>query len=61
MQDFINLIMLICAIVASLAFGVLAAHTLCRTAFALLRLHAISVANERLEKAALLSQAPLHG
>jgi len=61
MQDFMNLIMLVCAIVASLAFGVLAAHALCRTAFVLLRLHAVSVANDRLEKAASLSQTLLPG
>ncbi len=51
MQDMINLCMLVCAIAASLAFGVLAAHALCRGAFALLRLHASSVAESKLEKA----------
>ncbi len=55
MQDIINLSMLVCAIAASLAFGVLAAHALCRTAFALLRVHAISVQSARLEKASATS------
>ncbi len=55
MQDLINASMLVCATAASLAFGVLAAHALCRGAFALLRMHATSIANERLEKASATS------
>lgn len=43
MQDLINTVMLVCAILASLAFGVLAAHAICRAAFASLRAHAQSV------------------
>jgi hypothetical protein len=43
MQDAINTLMLICASLASLAFGVLAAYVICRMAFALFRIHARSV------------------
>ncbi|HEY0784907.1 MAG TPA: hypothetical protein VGD62_03490 [Acidobacteriaceae bacterium] len=39
-----NLVMLICASLAALAFGVLAAQLLCRVAFSALRLHARSIA-----------------
>jgi hypothetical protein len=46
MQDAINTLMLICASLASLAFGVLAAYGICRAAFALFRIHARSVASE---------------
>ncbi len=55
MQDMLNLLMLVCAIAASLAFGVLAAHALCRAAFALLRMHAGSVADRKLEKVSATS------
>jgi hypothetical protein len=44
MQDALNLLMLICAAVAALAFGVLAAYVICRLAFAALKLHARSYA-----------------
>jgi membrane protein DedA with SNARE-associated domain len=44
MQDAMNMLMLICASVAAMAFGVLAAYGICRAAFAALRLHAHSVA-----------------
>jgi hypothetical protein len=44
MQDALNLMMLICAAVAALAFGVLAAYVTCRAAFALLKMHARSYA-----------------
>ena len=47
MQDMMNLSMLVCATTASLAFGVLAAHMLCRVAFTALRLHASSIAETR--------------
>jgi hypothetical protein len=47
MQDAMNTLMLICATLASLAFGVLAAYGVCRSAFAALRIHALSVAHER--------------
>ncbi|WP_158615533.1 hypothetical protein [Acidipila sp. EB88] len=58
MQDLLNLFMLVCAIMASLGFGVFVAHSLCRAAFSLLKLHAGSVAEGRmsakLEKASAL-------
>ncbi len=44
MQDGINTLMLICASLAALAFGVLAAYAICRGAFLLFRIHARSVA-----------------
>ena len=37
MTDLLNLAMLICASIGSLAFGILAAYGILRTAFALLR------------------------
>ncbi len=49
MQDLTNSAMLVCAIVASLAFGVLAAYSLCLGAFALLRMHAASVSQAKLQ------------
>lgn len=55
METVINLSMLVCAIAASLAFGVLAAHAICRSAFVLLRLHASSIANSKLEKVSVTS------
>ncbi|MGH9588565.1 MAG: hypothetical protein ACRD3F_16595 [Acidobacteriaceae bacterium] len=47
MQDAINLLMLFCASVAAMALGVLAAYGICRAGFAMLRIHARSVALER--------------
>ena len=44
MQDAINLLMLVWASIAALAFGVLLAYGVCRTAFAVIRLHARSIA-----------------
>lgn len=44
MQDALNLVMLICAAVAALAFGVLAAYWICRLGFAALKMHARSYA-----------------
>jgi hypothetical protein len=44
MQDLINTFMLICASAAAMAFGVLAAYGICRAAFAILKVHARSVA-----------------
>ncbi len=51
MQDMMNLLMLLCAVAASLAFGMLSALALCRGAFAAFRFHAVSVANGKLSKA----------
>jgi hypothetical protein len=44
MQDALNTLMLVCASLASMAFGVLVAYWLCRCGFAILRIHARSVA-----------------
>ncbi len=44
MQDLVNTFMLICAAVASLAFGVLIAYGFFRALFQVLHLHARSVA-----------------
>jgi hypothetical protein len=46
MQDAINLLMLACASLAALAFGVLLAYGFCRAGFALIRMHARSVATQ---------------
>jgi hypothetical protein len=46
MQDVLNLVMLICAAVAALAFGVLAAYGVCWAAFAALKMHARSYTAE---------------
>lgn len=47
MQNAISMLMLVCAIAASLAFGVLLAYGVCRVAFVAFRQHAGSVAAER--------------
>lgn len=47
MQQAIDTLMLICATLASLAFGVLLAHGICRAAFVLLRQHAGLIAAQR--------------
>ena len=47
MQEAVNMLMLVCATAASLAFGVLLAYGVCRLAFAALRQHAGTVAAER--------------
>jgi ABC-type spermidine/putrescine transport system permease subunit II len=44
MQNVMNLIVLMCAAVAALAFGVLAAYGICRAAFGVLKVHARSCA-----------------
>ena len=44
MQDAVNSLMLVCAALASLAFGVLAAYGLCRATFAKLFRHAGPIA-----------------
>lgn len=46
MQDAMNMLMLVCASLAAMAFGVLAAYGICRMAFSIFRLHARSVAAE---------------
>jgi hypothetical protein len=57
MQDVLNLIMLICAAVAALAFGVLAAYVVCRAAFAALKMHARSFAAETAQPEPEVAQA----
>jgi hypothetical protein len=47
MQDVLNMLMLVAATAASLAFGVLLAYGVCRASFAALRQHAGMVAAER--------------
>jgi hypothetical protein len=54
MQEFLNTIMLVCAALGSLAFGVLVAYGMTRAAFAAFRLHSRSVAQEAVRKATLL-------
>lgn len=44
MQDALNTLMLVCASLASMAFGVLVAYWICRAGFAVLRIHARAVA-----------------
>jgi hypothetical protein len=39
MQDFINLVMLVCASLASMSLGVWAAYAICKGGFALMRWH----------------------
>ncbi len=46
MQDWMNLLMLVCASLAALAFGVLSAQAICRVAFTLLGVHARSVTGQ---------------
>jgi hypothetical protein len=46
MLDGINTLMLVCASLAAMAFGVLAAYGICRAGFAILRIHARSIAME---------------
>ena len=49
MQDAINFLMLVCASLAALAFGVLLAYWTCRLAFAAIRVHARSIAAQAAE------------
>jgi hypothetical protein len=43
MQNGMNMVMLVCASLAALAFGVLVGHSCCKGLFALLRAHAPAV------------------
>jgi hypothetical protein len=47
MQEAMNTLMLVCAALASLAFGVLAAYGICRAAFGKLFRHAGQIAAQR--------------
>ena len=42
-----NALMLVCAVLASLAFGVLVAYGLCQLMFRVFRVHSISTAKQR--------------
>ena len=52
MQDAVNFLMLVCASLAAMAFGVLLAYGVCRAAFAAIRAHARSVAAQAQPKPA---------
>lgn len=54
MQEVLGTLMLICAALGSLAFGVLVAYGMARAAFAVFRIHSRSVAQEAARKASLL-------
>lgn len=53
MVDFLNVVMLICAIVGSMAFGVLAAYGIFRAGFAMMRPRRKAVAVKPQPEAAL--------
>ena len=42
-----GMLMLVCAVLASLALGVLVAYGICQTMFRLFRVHAVSAARSR--------------
>jgi len=48
-------LMLICAVLVSLALGVLAAYGLCQLMFRVFRVHSISAARQRAERRAAAS------
>jgi heme exporter protein D len=54
MHEALNTLMLICAAMGSLTFGVLVAYGMTRAGFAALRVHSRSVAQEAMRKATLL-------
>ena len=56
MFNVVDSLMLICATLASLAFGVLVAYAVCRTAFVLLRWHARAVGNAAPQPAAQVAK-----
>ena len=49
MQDFINLVALVCAALASMGFGVYAAYAIIKAAFALMHWHAQQSAPARIK------------
>ena len=57
MQDLMSTVLLICAALASLALGVMLAYGLCRSAFAIFRIHARSVAAEAVRKTTAVARA----
>lgn len=48
----ISSLMMVCAVMASLAFGVLVAYGICQVMFQAFRMHAESAARERVEPGA---------
>jgi hypothetical protein len=58
MQEAVNTLMLICAALASLAFGVLVAYGACRVAFAKLFRHAGAAAQQATGKIAPVVSQP---
>lgn len=56
MQNAMDVLMLMCATLAALAFGVLAAYGVCRGAFAVFRIHALQVAQRARTRIAPVSQ-----
>jgi len=56
MQSAVDVLMLMCATLASLTFGVLAAYGVCRCAFAVFRIHALQVAERAKPSIAPASQ-----
>ncbi len=55
MQQLVTFTIVGGSIAGSLAFGVLLARMVCRSAFAIFKAHAISAANQRLQKASAAS------
>jgi hypothetical protein len=49
MQDQVNMVMLVCAALAALAFGVMLGYAACKGLFAILRAHARALEPERAE------------
>lgn len=56
MQNAVDVLMLICATLAAMAFGVLAAYGVCRAAFVVFRIHALQVAQRARTRVARVSQ-----
>ena len=54
MHEAVNTLMLVCAALGSLTFGVLVAYGMTRAGFAALRVHSRSVAQDAVRKATLL-------
>lgn len=57
MQELMSTLLLVCAALASLALGVMLAYGLCRSAFAVFRIHAKSVAAEAGSKTTVVARA----
>jgi ABC-type glycerol-3-phosphate transport system permease component len=57
MQELMSTLILVCAALASLALGVMLAYGLCRSAFAVFRIHAKTVAAEARRKTTVAARA----